>query len=98
MLGQKAGRTGIFRRIATPVLQGKTLAIFSGHDTQLGALGGILNAHWNPEGGIVPDDMPPGSGLVFDLVRGPDGKYGVRLRFASGPLTAKRLELLRELA
>jgi 4-phytase/acid phosphatase len=92
MLGQKAGRTGIFRRIATPVLEGKTLAIFSGHDTQLGALGGILNAHWNPEDGIVPDDMPPGSALVFDLVRAPDGEYGVRLRFASMTLNQFRTE------
>jgi 4-phytase/acid phosphatase len=82
MLDQKAGRTGVFRRIATPVVEGKTLAIFSGHDTQLGALGGILNAHWSPEGGIVPDDMPPGSALVFDLVK-TGGEYGVRLRFAS---------------
>ena len=79
MLDQKAGRAGVFKRIATPPLEGKTLAIFSGHDTQLGALGGILNAHWDPEGEIVPDDMPPGSALVFDLVKASGGEYGVRL-------------------
>jgi 4-phytase / acid phosphatase len=82
LLGQKAGRP-ILGRIATPDLAGKTLFIFSGHDTQLGALGGILNAHWNPGGGIVRDDMPPGSALVFDLMRDADGHYGVRLGFAS---------------
>jgi 4-phytase/acid phosphatase len=92
MLDQKAGRTGVFRRTATPDLEGQTLAIFSGHDTQLGALGGILNAHWSPEGGIVPDDMPPGSALVFDLVRAPGGEYGVRLHFASMALDQFRTE------
>jgi hypothetical protein len=82
LLDHKAGRP-VLGRIATPDLAGKTLFIFSGHDTQLGALGGILNAHWSPEGGIVRDDMPPGSALVFDLVRDADGHYGVRLGFAS---------------
>jgi Calcineurin-like phosphoesterase len=92
MLDQKAGRTEVFKRIVTPDLEGKTLAIFSGHDTQLGALGGILNAHWSPEGGIVPDDMPPGSALVFDLVRAPGGEYGVRLHFATMALDQFRTE------
>ena len=82
MLDQKTGRTAVLSQ-GMPDLKSKTLFIFSGHDTQLGALGGILNAHWNPEGGIVPDDMPPGSALIFDLVRDPRGDYGVRLRFAS---------------
>ena len=58
ILDQKAGRT-VLSRIKIPELTGKTLVVFSGHDTQLGALGGILSAHWSPEGGIVPDDMPP---------------------------------------
>lgn len=82
MLDQKAGKD-IFKDIKTPNLQDATLAILSGHDTQLAALGGILDAHWEPEGGIVKDDMPPGSALVFDLMRAPDGKYRVRIRFAS---------------
>ena len=92
MLDQKARRTEVFKRIVTPDLEGKTLAIFSGHDTQLGALGGILNAHSSPEGGIVPDDMPPGSALVFDLVRAPGGEYDVRLHFASMTLDQFRTE------
>ena len=91
LLDQKAGRP-VLGRIATPDLAGKTLFIFSGHDTQLGALGGILNAHWTPGGGIVPDDMPPGSALVFDLVRGPAGDYGVRLSFASMTLEQYRTD------
>jgi hypothetical protein len=36
--------------------------------------------------------MPPGSALVFDLVRAPDGEYGVRLRFASMTLNQFRTE------
>jgi hypothetical protein len=91
LLDQKAGRP-VLGRMATPDLAGKTLFIFSGHDTQLGALGGILNAHWTPGGGIVPDDMPPGSALVFDLVRGPEGDYGVRLSFASMTLKQYRTD------
>jgi 4-phytase/acid phosphatase len=90
MLDQKAGRE-VLKHVVTPaeVTDKTTLVIFSGHDTQLGALGGILDAHWSPdahwgpEGGIVPDDMPPGSALVFDLFRDESGEYGVRLRFAA---------------
>lgn len=83
MLDRKAGRKGILDKIGIPNLDGKTLVIVSGHDTELGSLGGILNAHWTPESGIVPDDMPPGAALVFDLVKRPDGDYGVRLRLAA---------------
>ena len=83
MFDLKAGRQGVLKGLATPDLKDKVLAIFSGHDTQLGALGGILDAHWSPGGGIVPDDMPPGSALVFDLLQAESGAYGVRLRFAS---------------
>jgi 4-phytase/acid phosphatase len=91
MLDQKAGRAA-YSRIKLPVdlLTGKTLVIFSGHDTQLGALGGILNAHWNPGDGLVPDDMPPGSALIFDLVRGPGSDYEVSLSFASRTLNQFR--------
>ena len=84
ILDQKAGRTAVSSPSATPgELKNKDVVIFSGHDTQLGALGGILDADWEPEGGIVPNDMPPGSALVFDLMPGAEGKYLVRLRFAS---------------
>src|SRR5262249_50166239 len=78
--------------IGSPDLEGKTLVVLSGHDTELGALGGILNAHWSPEDGIVRDDMPPGSPLGFDLVRTHQGEYGVRLPFASMSLEQYRHE------
>jgi 4-phytase / acid phosphatase len=93
MLDQKAGRAA-YSRIKLPdgLLTGKTLVIFSGHDTQLGALGGILNAHWIPGDGLVPDDMPPGSALIFDLEKVPGDDYLVRLHFASRTLNQFRDE------
>jgi 4-phytase/acid phosphatase len=90
MFDKKAGRT-VLADIGAPDLADKTLVIFSGHDTQLGALGGVLDAHWNPGGGLMTDDMPPGSALIFDLVR-VAGNYVVRLRFVSRPLDRFRDE------
>jgi hypothetical protein len=84
MFDRKVGRTRL-DEVGAPEpkeLADKTLVIFSGHDTQLGALGGILDAHWNPDGGIMTDDMPPGSALIFDLVR-VASEYLVRLHFVS---------------
>jgi 4-phytase / acid phosphatase len=84
MLDKKIGRS--LGQISTPAevdQKETTLAILSGHDTELGALGGILQAHWNPGGGIVEDDMPPGSALVFDLFEASSGEYSVGLRYAS---------------
>jgi hypothetical protein len=43
--------------------------------------------------GIVLDDMPPGSAIVFDLVRRPEGYY-VRTTFASMALKQFRNEKL----
>lgn len=68
--------------IAIPDIAGDNAVFFSGHDTQLGALGGILDAHWNPGNGIVRDDMPPGSALIFEMYKRSNGEYRVRLRFA----------------
>jgi 4-phytase/acid phosphatase len=83
MLDEKAGKDIFRAKIKTPIVKDARLVILSGHDTQLGALGGILEAHWAPESGIVRDDMPPGSALVFDLIRPADGEYRVRIGFVS---------------
>ena len=86
LLDKKAGRPPHSRiRIPDDLLEGKTLVIFSGHDTQLAALSGLLDAHWDRGDGIMHDDMPPGSALIFDLVKAPgdDRAYNIRLRFAS---------------
>lgn len=66
--------------VDTPDMKNYAVALISGHDTQLGALGGILHAHWPLANGLVPDDMPPGGALVFDLYE-TGGQYTVRLRF-----------------
>jgi len=78
LLNQKAGRK--LDGVDAPDVHKDAVALISGHDTQLGALGGILGAHWNLSNGLVPDDMPPGGALVFDLYQ--DGQqYTVKLRF-----------------
>jgi len=90
LMDQRAGRTGLgpITKGAIPgeldVKSGKSVVIFSGHDTQLAALGGMLDAHWLPPAAsnIVRDDMPPGSALVFDLLN-QNGAYRVQVRFAT---------------
>ncbi len=79
MLEAKAGRP--HTDVMFPDISHDNVVIFSGHDTQLGALGGILDAHWQPDGGIVADDMPPGSALVFELYATAARDYRVRVRF-----------------
>jgi 4-phytase / acid phosphatase len=81
LLEEKAGMP--HPGVDVPDVTNDNVAFLVGHDTQLGALGGILDAHWSPGGGIVDDDMPPGGGMIFELYRGPQGDYRVRLRFAS---------------
>jgi len=68
--------------VAVPDISGAHVAFISGHDTQLGALGGILGAHWALGHGLVTDDMPPGGALIFTLYRSPTGVYRVHLAFA----------------
>lgn len=80
MLQAKAGQS--HGNVSIPDISRDNVAIFSGHDTELGALGGILDAHWPLASGMVPDDMPPGGALMFELYKSPAGGYRVRLRFA----------------
>ncbi|HTU70300.1 MAG TPA: hypothetical protein VMF11_08240 [Candidatus Baltobacteraceae bacterium] len=68
--------------VTVPNVMHDNVAFISGHDTQLGALGGILDAHWPLGNGLVADDMPPGGALIFELYRTAAGAYRVRLRFA----------------
>lgn len=67
--------------VSVPDVARVHVAILSGHDTQLGALGGILDAHWALGNGLVADDMPPGGALVFELFREPSGDYRVHVHF-----------------
>jgi hypothetical protein len=79
-----AGRTGLGPIPTGAIPLDKSVVIFSGHDTQLAAIGGMLDAHWHPsaDSNIVEDDMPPGSALVFDLLK-QNGTYRVQVRFAT---------------
>ena len=81
MLAQKAGVADAVA--GAPPLQADDVAFIVGHDTQLGALGGLLDAHWNPGHGIAADDMPPGGALLFELYSAAGGEPRVRLKFAT---------------
>ena len=76
--------------VAVPDLSRVQVAMLSGHDTQLGALAGILGAHWPLRNGLVADDMPPGGALVFELYRLTSGQYRVHLHFVYDTLAQFR--------
>jgi 4-phytase/acid phosphatase len=88
LLAAKAGEPSF--GVDSPIAAGTSVVILSGHDTQLGALGGILDAHWSPGNGLASDDMPPGSALVFGLYRTSAGAYVVRTTFVSESLAQMR--------
>ncbi len=76
--------------VTVPDVSHDNVVMISGHDTQLGALGGILRAHWSLGDGLVPDDMPPGGALIFVLYHTTTGEYRVRLQFAYETLAQLR--------
>jgi 4-phytase/acid phosphatase len=79
LLEEKAGMP--HPDVTIPDVGAATVAMIAGHDTQLGAFGGILHAHWPLGNGMVEDDMPPGGALVFVLRRSA-GQYLVHVKFA----------------
>jgi hypothetical protein len=93
LLERKAGV--VDSDVSVPDISGAKVAFISGHDTQLGALGGILGAHWALSHGLVPDDMPPGGALIFTLYRSPSGVYRVHLAFAYETLEQFRSATVR---
>jgi len=80
LLEEKAGMQ--HPDVTVPDVSHDNVAVISGHDSQLGALGGILSAHWALSEGLVADDMPPGGALIFELYKANGGAYRVRLKFA----------------
>jgi 4-phytase/acid phosphatase len=72
MLDMKAARPNVLNVVTPAEVKDKALVILSGHDTQLGALGGILGAHWSPGGGVAPDDMAPRVGAHHRSAQDPD--------------------------
>lgn len=76
--------------VSVPDVAHTSVVVLSGHDTQLGALGGILDAHWALGNGLVADDMPPGGALIFELYRLRSGEYRVHLHFVYDTLAQFR--------
>jgi 4-phytase / acid phosphatase len=59
--------------VSVPDVSQANVVMISGHDTQIGALGGILGTPMN--------GAPPGGALVFELYRRASGEYHVRVQF-----------------
>jgi 4-phytase / acid phosphatase len=59
--------------VSVPDIADDKVVMLAGHDTQLGALGGILHT--------APNDAPPGGALVFVLYRTSAGHYHVTVQF-----------------
>lgn len=70
---------------------GTPITLLAGHDTNIADLGGFLRVHW-----AVPsypaDDIPPGSALGFELLRGTNGVGYIRAFYR-----AQTMDQLREL-
>ena len=81
IVGMMEAKAGLAHAdVEFPDITNDKVVIFSGHDTQLSLLGGILEAHWTP-GEFAEDDMPPSSALIFELYKYAN-EYRVRARFA----------------
>ena len=75
---------------AAPVPANAKLVVFLGHDTNLSAISGILDADWRLPG--QPDHTAPGTALAFELWRRADGTKFVTVR-----VFYQKLEELRAL-
>jgi len=49
------------------------------HDTNLSALAGVLNLHWNFGTAYQPDDTPPGGALAFEVYQAPGAQPTISL-------------------
>jgi 4-phytase / acid phosphatase len=67
---------------------GDRIVVLVGHDTDIATVAGALGIDWIADGRA--DDTPPGSALVFELWRTPNGGSFVRVAF-----TAQTLEQMR---
>ncbi|TPG18599.1 histidine-type phosphatase [Sphingomonas koreensis] len=68
-----------------------TVSMIVGHDTQLAALAGLLDFHWQVPG-FAADDPSPGEAIGFELLRDAGGK-----RYVRAVLRAQGLDQVREL-
>jgi 4-phytase/acid phosphatase len=58
------------------------ITLLAGHDTNIADLGGLLGLHWGVPT-YLPDDVPPGSALGFELLSDSKGHQFVRAFFRS---------------
>ncbi len=65
------------------------LLLIAGHDTNLSNLAGMLNLEWQA-GGYQKNETPPGSALIFLLLRDENGAYRVRVQFIAQTLDQMR--------
>lgn len=65
------------------------VTMFSGHDTQVANLGGLLGVHWQVPG-YAADDPAPGGAIVIEQLRDGSGKAFVRVKYRAQPLDALR--------
>ncbi|AXJ96684.1 MULTISPECIES: histidine-type phosphatase [unclassified Sphingomonas] len=61
---------------------GARVTMISGHDTNVAAMGGLLDLHWQVPG-LSRDDPSPGGAIVFERLRDAAGKGYVRALFRS---------------
>jgi 4-phytase/acid phosphatase len=61
---------------------GPRITLLAGHDTNIADLGGLLGLHWRAAS-YLPDDIPPGSALGFELLSDGKGRQFVRAFFRS---------------
>lgn len=73
-----------------PNMDGAKVALLVGHDTNIAAIAGILDAHWHLGAGMADDDIPPAGALLFELHRRSDAAYDVRVRFATPTIAQYR--------
>ena len=60
------------------------------HDTNLAALAGVLNLHWNFGNDYQPDDTPPGGSLAFEIYQAPSAPPTISLYYQAQTLDQMR--------
>jgi 4-phytase/acid phosphatase len=75
----------IAQRMLESLLNGPSLAIIVGHDTEIANVGGLLDLHWSIPG-FADDDPAPGGALGFEVVHDQTGERFVRTFYRAQPL------------
>lgn len=82
---------GIVARIADTLTAARApmVTMFSGHDTQVANLGGLLDTHWQVPG-FAADDPAPGGAIVIERLHDAGGRRYVRVRYRAQTLDQLR--------